>query len=232
MEKKIKILLVEDDNNLGFLTKEYLEAKEFEVVLKINGQEGIEAFDKDKFDICILDVMMPIKDGFTLAKEIRQKDTSTPIIFLTAKTLKDDVLNAFKLGADDYVTKPFSMEELLLRIKAILKRSSSQVNTSEEREIYQIGNMKFDVLKQLLIGSKIERKLTTKESDLLKMLCMNANKILDRNEALKSIWEDDSIFNARSMDVYITKLRKYLKNEPNVEIVNVHGKGYKLLINN
>ena len=181
------------------------------------------------YDICILDVMMPIKDGFTLAQDIRLINTEVPIIFLTAKTLKEDVVEGFKIGADDYMTKPFSMEELLFRIEAVLRRTKGNIN--QEQTTYQLGKYVFEANKQNLIFDNKTSKLTTKESDLLLLLCQNINSVLDRNYALKKIWLDDTYFNARSMDVYITKLRKLLKEDPTIEIINVHGKGFKLLIN-
>ncbi len=227
MEKEYKILLTEDDENLGMLLREYLEAKGFETDLLPDGEEGYKAFMSKKYDICILDVMMPKKDGFSLAKDIRMVNADVPIIFLTAKSLKEDIFQGFKIGADDYLTKPFSMEELLFRIEAILRRTKGG---NAAQEFYQLGKFKFDTQKQQLIDEDNVIKLTTKESELLKLLCTNANKVLERNFALKTIWVDDNYFNARSMDVYITKLRKYLKDEPNVEIINVHGKGYKLVM--
>ena len=172
---------------------------------------------------------MPKKDGFTLAKEIRQINSEIPIIFLTAKNMKEDVLEGFKLGADDYMSKPFSMEELLLRIEAVLRRSTG-LKPEDEQEIFKIGKLTFNSKKQTLFDGEEEQKLTTKESELLKLLCQNVNKVLERNYALKNIWADDNYFNARSMDVYITKLRKHLKKDPSVEIINVHGKGYKLIL--
>ncbi len=230
-EIKPKILLVEDEANLGTLLKDYLSVKGFETVLCTDGQQGFDTFAKQKFDLCILDIMLPVKDGFTLAKEIRQADKHIPIIFLTAKSLPDDKIEGFKSGADDYLTKPFNMEELLFRIKAILKRASSVPGVNDEEGNFVIGNFTFDATKQLLKHGSEERKLTSKESELLRLLCLNMNKTLDRNFALKTIWHDDSYFNARSMDVYITKLRKYLKADPRIEILNVHGKGFKLLVN-
>ncbi|MBR8537927.1 response regulator transcription factor [Carboxylicivirga mesophila] len=227
MEKEYKILLTEDDENLGMLLREYLEAKGLKTDLLPDGEEGYKAFMANKYDICILDVMMPKKDGFSLAKDIRMVNTEVPIIFLTAKSLKEDIFQGFKIGADDYLTKPFSMEELLFRIEAILRRTKGG-NTAQE--FYQLGKYKFDTQKQQLIEGENTIKLTTKESELLKLLCTNANKVLERNFALKTIWVDDNYFNARSMDVYITKLRKHLKDEPSVEIINVHGKGYKLVM--
>ena len=226
---KTRILLAEDDENLGLLLKEYLKVKGFETNLFANGETAFRDFVKNQYDICILDVMMPVKDGFTLAKEIRQIDEDIPIIFLTAKSMKEDVIEGFSIGADDYITKPFSMEELLFRIEAILKRTSDSFRSSPPEQ-YNIGKYTFDLKKQTLhIGDKVTR-LTTKESELLKLLCSNQNKILDRNFALKTIWLDDNYFNARSMDVYITKLRKYLKEDDSVEIINVHGKGFKLVM--
>ncbi len=226
---KTKILLAEDDENLGSLLREYLNAKGFETNLFANGELAFRDFVKSQYDICILDIMMPVKDGYTLAKEIRQIDEEIPLIFLTAKSMKEDVIEGFSIGADDYITKPFSMEELLFRIEAILKRTSSAFKTAPV-EKFEIGKYVFDVKKQTLqIGDKITR-LTTKESELLKLLCSHQNKILDRNFALKTIWLDDNYFNARSMDVYITKLRKYLKDDDSVEIINVHGKGFKLVM--
>ncbi len=227
MEKEYKILLTEDDENLGMLLREYLEAKGLETDLLPDGEEGYKAFMSKKYDICILDVMMPKKDGFSLAKDIRMVNADVPIIFLTAKSLKEDIFEGFKIGADDYLTKPFSMEELLFRIEAILRRTKGG---NAAQEFYQLGKFKFDTQKQQLLDDDNVVKLTTKESELLKLLCTNANKVLERNFALKTIWVDDNYFNARSMDVYITKLRKHLKDEPSVEIINVHGKGYKLVM--
>ena len=226
---KTKILLAEDDENLGLLLREYLKAKGFETNLFANGELAFRDFVKTRYDICILDIMMPVKDGYTLAKEIRQIDEDIPIIFLTAKSMKEDVIEGFSLGADDYITKPFSMEELLFRIEAILKRTSATFKTPAPEQ-YNIGKYVFDTKKQTLQTGDNTIRLTTKESELLKLLCNNQNKILDRNFALKTIWLDDNYFNARSMDVYITKLRKYLKEDDSVEIINVHGKGFKLVM--
>lgn len=230
--EKTKVLLVEDDPNLGNLLKEYLEAKGFSTTLAINGKQGYDVFSKDKFGICILDVMMPVKDGITLAKEIRAIDTNVPIVFLTAKSMKEDTIEGFNAGADDYITKPFSMEELLVRIKAILRRTEHKPSLETEQSEFKIGKYKFNYKHQTLElkGAATPQKLTTKEADLLKLLCLNANNILDRNFALKSIWQDDNYFSGRSMDVYIAKLRKYLKEDSSVELINVHGKGFKLLI--
>lgn len=226
--EKIRILLTEDDANLGSLLREYLIAKGFDVELHKDGDKGLKAFKRSHFDICILDIMMPVKDGFTMAKEIRIMDQDIPIIFLTAKSMKSDILEGFNLGADDYMTKPFSMEELLLRIEAILRRTTK----TSSQEIFQLGSLSFDSNKQILTTDDKQIKLTTKESELLRLLCQHGNQILERNYALKAIWKDDNYFNARSMDVYITKLRKHLQGTPGIQIINVHGKGYKLLKDN
>ena len=227
MDEKLRILLCEDDENLGMLLREYLQAKDYDADLCSDGEAGYKAFLKGNYDLCVLDVMMPKKDGFTLAQEIRAVNAEVPIIFLTAKSLKEDILEGFKIGADDYITKPFSMEELVFRIEAILRR----VKGKKGREVtfYRIGKFTFDTQKQILtIGDK-QTKLTTKESELLGLLCAHANEILQRDFALKTIWIDDNYFNARSMDVYITKLRKHLKDDETIEIINIHGKGYKLI---
>jgi len=227
MEEKLKIFLCEDDENLGMLLREYLQAKGYSVDLFSDGEAGYKGFVKDRYDICILDVMMPKKDGFTLAQEIRATNPEVPVVFLTAKTMKEDILEGFKIGADDYLTKPFSMEELLLRVEAILRRVKGK--KLKEIPFYKLGEFMFDTQKQTLsINDKIT-KLTTKECELLSLLCSHANEILERNYALKTIWVDDNYFNARSMDVYITKLRKLLKDDESIEIINIHGKGYKLI---
>ena len=226
-DTKMKILLCEDDENLGMLLREYLQAKGYDTTLCPDGEAGYKAFTQDKFDLCVLDVMMPKKDGFSLARDIREKNEEMPIIFLTAKTLKEDILEGFRIGADDYLTKPFSMEELTFRIEAILRRVCGKKN--KDRTHYKIGSFTFDTQKQILARGESQTKLTTKESELLTLLCAHANEILQRDYALKAIWIDDNYFNARSMDVYITKLRKHLKADENVEIINIHGKGYKLI---
>ncbi len=227
MENKLKILLCEDDENLGVLLKEFLHAKGFSADLCSDGEKGYKEFLKGKYDLCVLDVMMPKKDGFTLAQEIRNVNGEVPIIFLTAKNMKEDVLEGFKLGADDYITKPFSMEELVFRIGAIFRRI--QGKKSKEITVFKLGKLTFDTQKQVLISDSKTQKLTTKESELLTLLCTHMNDVLERNYALKHIWIDDNYFNARSMDVYITKLRKLLKEDPSIEIINIHGKGYKLI---
>ncbi len=229
---KPKILLVEDDPNLGGLLLEYLQAKDYDAVLAPNGKEGLNLFKNNVFDVCIFDVMMPVMDGFTLAREVRKIDTETPIVFLTAKSMKEDTIEGFNAGGDDYLTKPFSMEELLLRLKAILRRTKNQTLTNSDQNNFEIGEYSFDFNLQKLEVKGNAQKLTTREAELLKLLCINVNDVLDRTFALKSIWHDDNYFNGRSMDVYIAKLRKYLKEDPNLEIVNVHGKGFKLLVKN
>ena len=230
MENKLHILLCEDEESLGMLVREYLQAKGYDAELFLDGEAGYKAFMKGKFDMCLLDVMMPRMDGFALAREIRMVNAEVPIIFLTAKNLKDDILEGFKLGADDYLTKPFSMDELVYRMEAILRRVKGKNQRSAVR--YQLGQFVFDTQRQVLsIGDK-QTKLTTKECELLTMLCTHANEVLERELALKTIWIDDNYFNARSMDVYITKLRKHLKDDPNIEINNVHGKGYRLIVPN
>lgn len=230
--EKVKVLLAEDDPNLGTLLQEYLEAKGYEVKLARNGKEGYDLFVKQDYDLCLLDVMMPLKDGFTLAKEIRLSNKQVPIIFLTAKSMKEDTIEGFNAGADDYITKPFSMEELMLRIQAVLRRSMKAQVVENDQAEFVIGHYKFNVERQTLkYDEDPEVKLTTKEVQLLRLLVLNKNQVVDRAFTLKTIWGDDNYFNSRSMDVYITKLRKYLKADPKVEIVNVHGKGFKLLVN-
>ncbi|MCU0473951.1 MAG: response regulator transcription factor [Bacteroidales bacterium] len=226
--KSTRILLAEDDSNLGILLKNYLSAKEYETSLYVNGILALKAFNEEHYDLCILDIMMPEMDGLTLANKVRKMNPSIPVIFLTAKSQKEDILEGFRSGADDYITKPFSMEELLYRIQAILKRTTGTI-THRKEDQYVIGRYTFDPLKQLLRIGGQQIKLTTKESELLELLCRHANEVLERNFALKSIWIDDNYFNARSMDVYITRLRKYLKKDPSVKVLNVHGKGYKLI---
>lgn len=224
-----KILLAEDDPNLGELLRDYLELKgKFEVTLCQDGQLALDAFRNDTFDICILDVMMPKKDGFSLGKDIRKIDKTTPIIYATAKGMMEDKTQAFELGGDDYITKPFRVEELLLRINALLKRSSKD-REEETIDKFEIGGYFFDYTGQTITYKGHIQKLSTKEAELLRLLCLKKNDVLTREEALIKIWHDDNYFTGRSMDVFLSKLRKYLKEDPRVEIVNVHGKGYKLL---
>ncbi len=230
-KQQIRLLLAEDDRNLGNILKNYLEAKGYATTLCVNGQEATETFARKEFDFCILDIMMPVKDGFTVATEIRAVNKKIPILFLTAKTLQEDKLKGFEIGADDYITKPFSMEELLLRMHAILRRTDEAAKPAGADNTYTIGIYTFDYNRQTLISKNKEQKLTSKEAGLLRLLCTHANEVLDRPTALNEIWNDDSYFNARSMDVYIVKLRKYLKGDPRVELLNVHGVGFKLVMN-
>jgi DNA-binding response OmpR family regulator len=228
-----KILLAEDDPNLGMLLQDYLQLKgKFEVVLCQDGEEALKTFNNQHFDMCIFDVMMPKKDGFTLGKDIRRINSKIPIIYATAKTMIEDKAEAYNLGGDDYITKPFRIEELLFRINALFKRVSDSDKTDavEQQTKFEIGNYKFDYTSQLIINADVQQKLSTKEAELLRLLCLKKNEVLTREEALISIWHDDNYFNGRSMDVFLSKLRKYLKEDPKVEIINVHGKGYKLLV--
>jgi DNA-binding response OmpR family regulator len=228
-----KILLVEDDPNLGLLLQDYLQLKgKFDVVLCKDGEEGLRAFTKQSYDLLILDVMMPKKDGFTLGKEIRKINSHVPMIFATAKGMIEDKMQAFNLGGDDYITKPFRIEELLLRINALLKRTENSDKKEEEKQShFKIGNYEFDYTNQVIAIGGAHQKLSTKEAELLRLLCLRKNEVLTREEALLNIWHDDNYFNGRSMDVFLSKIRKYLRDDPNVEIINVHGRGYKLLIN-
>lgn len=228
MEEKLRILLCEDDESLGMLLREYLQAKNYDADLCLDGEAGYRAFCRNQYNMCVLDVMMPRKDGFQLAKEIRALNPDMPIIFLTAKNLKEDVFEGFRLGADDYITKPFSMDELVFRMEAILRRVRGK--KAVDAVTFELGEFTFDSRRQVLIHGEEQTKLTTKESELLCLLCKHANDVLQRELALKTIWVDDNYFNARSMDVYITKLRKHLKADPSIEINNVHGKGYRLIV--
>jgi len=232
MEKPpIHVMLAEDDRNLGNLLKNYLDAKGYKTSLCLNGQEATDLFTTRPVDFCILDIMMPVKDGFAVAREIRELNKKVPILFLTAKSMQDDKLRGFEIGADDYLTKPFSMEELLFRMQAILRRTEDPQKTGQDEGIFSIGSYTFDVHRQTLVRKNQEQKLTSKETALLRLLCLHANDVLPRNEALNRIWNNDSYFNARSMDVYIVKLRKYLRDDPSVELLNVHGIGFKLVTN-
>lgn len=224
-----KILLVEDDPNLGQILKEYLDIKGFKTNLCRDGKAGLNAFKTDLYQVCIFDVMLPIMDGFSLAEEVRKTDKEIPIIFLTAKSLNEDKIKGLKIGADDYMTKPFSTEELLLRIKAILRRSGRAETNMPPGNKFKAGHFTFEYDTQLLKSPSDEVKLTSKEAELLKMLCQTKNQVLERSKALKQIWHDDNYFNSRSMDVYITKLRKYLKSDERLQILNIHGTGFKLI---
>ena len=228
MGTKTKILLVEDDSNFGNILRSYLELNDYEVELRTDGNQGWAAFNQGNYDICILDVMMPEMDGFSLAKEIRAVNHKVPIIFLTAKTLRDDMIQGFTSGADDYITKPFDSEVLLYRIRAILKRSGqAQAGNMDE---FRIGSYHFNYKYRVLKSENVEFTLTPKEAELLKMLCLSQDDLLPRKEALLKIWGDDNYFTTRSMDVFIAKLRKYLKDDPRIEIMNVHGNGYRMMI--
>jgi len=232
---KNKILLVEDDQNFGDVLRSYLEMHEFDVTLATDGERGWEAFNLAEFDLCIFDVMMPKKDGFTLAREVRDKDKEMPIIFLTARSIKDDVLQGFKIGADDYITKPFNSEELLYRIQAILKRSQKAADPREEIKEFTLGKYHFNFPLRILTfeageENETKNKLSPKEAQLLRLFAIYINDILPRSEALTKIWGEDNYFTARSMDVFVTKLRKYLKADENIEIVNIHGNGFQLLV--
>lgn len=228
-----KILLVEDDPNFGAVLKDYLLINDFDVTLAKNGMEGFEKFKKDNFDLCILDVMMPYKDGYTLAKEIREKNKEVPIIFLTAKSMKEDVLKGYKVGADDYLNKPFDSEVLLMKIKAIIQRKSSETKTDNSKFEFQIGKFHLNSkLRFLTYGNDEPIKLSPKENELLKMLALHENDLMPRELALTKIWRDDNYFTSRSMDVYIAKLRKYLKTDDEVEILNIHGEGFRLVVKN
>ncbi len=227
-KKKYRILLCEDDQNLGMVLKNYLELNDYDVTLERDGRLGLAAFQREKFDICLLDVMMPNMDGFTLAEEIRDVDPDIPLFFLSAKTMKEDIIQGYKLGADDYITKPFDSEVLLLKIKAILKRNEELTKESENVE-FDLGKYHFNPkLRQLIVEGRTQT-LSPKENELLKMLAEHKNDLLPRERALKKIWGSDTYFNGRSMDVYIAKLRKYLKEDSNIEIVNIHGNGFRLV---
>lgn len=227
---KRSVLLLEDDQNLGMILQEHLEMNGFTVRLCANGEDGLKAYRAGAFDLCLVDVMMPRKDGFSFARELRQHDTALPLIFLTARAMKEDRIEGFTIGADDYVTKPFSMEELLLRIQAILKRSGKGPKAAPLRDTFSIGTYTFHYPTRVLERQGKRRKLTTREADLLRLLCANVNATLDRSAALTELWGEDSHFNSRSMDVFVSRLRKYLKDDRAVEILNVHGQGVKLVV--
>ena len=228
-KKKFKVLLCEDDSNLGLVLKNYLELDEYDVTLERDGRLGLAAFQREKFDLCLLDVMMPHVDGFTLAEDIRDIDPDVPLFFLSAKTLKEDIIHGYKLGADDYITKPFDSEVLMLKIKAIIKRNEEDHKVSDNQE-YDLGNYHFNPkLRELKHGAGVQI-LSPKENELLKMLSEHKNDVLTREKALKKIWGSDTYFNGRSMDVYIAKLRKFLREDSQIEIVNIHGNGFQLRV--
>ena len=224
------VLLVEDDVNFGTVLRDYLNLNGYKVVLARNGLEGFEKFKKNEFDICILDVMMPYKDGFTLAKEIRSKDKTTPIVFLTAKSMKEDVLKGYKIGADDYLTKPFDAEILLKKLKVLIQRTEKSVQNSKPKSRIVVGDFIFNPrLRTLTYKKDTPTNLSPKENQLLLMLVETQNDLLSRNKALEEIWNDDNYFTSRSMDVYIAKLRKYLRQDTSLEIANIHGEGFRLI---
>lgn len=227
MAQKINILLAEDDRSLGVILKKYLETKDMSITLCVDGEEALKAFRDGNFNFCLFDVMMPLMDGFTLAREVKKLDKHIPIVFLTAKSDQKDIIKGFKLGADDYITKPFSMDVLVLRIQAVYNRT---MIAAPAPTTFKLGSFVFDAPRHLLIKGEERRKLTSKEADLLLLLCEHVNETLDRSVALRKVWYEDSYFNARSMDVYVTKLRKFFKDEPNVELANVHGVGFKLIV--
>lgn len=229
-KNKPKILLVEDDSNLGFVLNDYLSISNYDPTLARDGNEGLDMFKSGNYDLCILDVMLPYKDGFTLAEDIRKIEPNVPIIFLTAKTMEKDKIQGFKAGGDDYITKPFSTEELSLRVEAILRRSKYSIIKNDKSTEFEIGKYKFDYTNYILYSPAGERRLTKKEAEVLRLLCLNKNQIVKREVALKNIWGDDDYFMGRSMDVYITKLRKFLKDDDKVSIVNIPRTGFKLLV--
>ncbi|MEL6535491.1 MAG: response regulator transcription factor [Bacteroidota bacterium] len=230
MAEATKLLVVEDDPNLGSILHEYLTLKGYEATLARDGEAGWERFQQDTFDLCVLDVMLPKMDGFSLAEKIRDRDVQVPFLFLTAKSMKEDAIHGLKLGADDYLTKPFSMEELMLRMEAILRRTKAgPIRPADIPQSLSFGQLSFDPTQQQLTGPEGSARLTGKEAALLHLLCQHLNQTLDRRTALKEIWGDDSYFNARSMDVYIAKLRKHLKQDPGLELLTVHGQGFKLV---
>ena len=232
ISKNKQILLVEDDVNFGTVLRDYLQMNGYKVVLARNGLEGFEKFKKNEFDVCILDVMMPYKDGFTLAKEIRSKDKSIPVVFLTAKSMKDDVLKGYKIGADDYLTKPFDADILLKKLEVLIQRTQKSVQKSKPKSRIVIGDFIFNPrLRTLTYKKNTPTNLSPKENQLLLMLVENQNDLLSRNKALNEIWNDDNYFTSRSMDVYIAKLRKYLRDDASVEIANIHGEGFRLITN-
>lgn len=230
MDSPAKILLLEDDSNLGLIVREHLRLNGYDVDLVKNGDEGLESCGRNEYDLCLVDIMMPKMDGFAFARKIRSADDDVPIVFLTAKSLQEDKIEGFRIGCDDYITKPFSVEELLLRIQAVLKRAGKE-SKDDDRTFFKIAGFEFDSLNRSLSCNDQTFKLTSKEAELLKLLCLNLNHTLDRSVALKKIWGEESYFSGRSMDVFISKLRKYLKNDSRIQIINIHGRGFKLIVN-
>jgi len=222
------VLLLEDDANLGLVLQEHLKLNGYDVTLCTNGEDGSQALAGDRFDLCLVDVMMPRKDGFTFAREVREQGNQIPLIFLTARSLKEDRIEGFRIGCDDYITKPFSVEELRLRMEAVLRRAAPQVEDMPAE--IDIGNYRFNRLHQVLWRGPEQRKLTPRESELLQLLCRHLNQTVPREQALREIWGDESYFAGRSMDVFISKLRKYLREDPRVQILGIHGKGFRLVV--
>jgi DNA-binding response OmpR family regulator len=228
-DRRTRILLLEDDPNLGQVVQEHLHMNGYEVTLCVDGQAGAETAESETFDLCLIDVMLPKMDGFTFAEQFRQRRPDVPFIFLTARSLKEDRIRGFKTGCDDYITKPFSIEELLLRIEAVLKRVR-RAGPGDDQAVFELGLYRFDYTHSVLIRGRKQQKLTPKEADLLRLLCRHMNRTLSRQTALQEIWGSDSYFSGRSMDVYISRLRKYLKADPSVEIMGIHGQGFRLVV--
>lgn len=233
MEAKAKILIVEDDDNMGYLLKENLKVHGYDTVLRTDGELGWKTYDDEgDFDLCILDVMLPKKDGFNLAKQIKRRNPQVPIIFVTAKSMMQDKVMGFEMGGDDYITKPFSSQELLLRVKAVLKRSKPGAETTPVKNKFSLGQYNFDYLNRSLEFDSKSKRVSAKEADLLRLFCQSPNQLLNRQVILKTVWGEDDYFTSKSMDVYLTRLRKMLREDPNIEIQNVHGIGYKMVVNN
>lgn len=230
MSAQKKILLLEDDPNLGAVIEEHLRLNGYAVVRCADGEEGTTVYNAERFDLCLVDIMMPKKDGFTFVREVRSRNTQIPIIFLTARSLQEDRIEGFKIGCDDYITKPFSIEELELRIQVALRRTASSGESNSDQTEFSIGSYLFNSDRRALSIKDAERKLTPKESELLRLLCIHMNKTLPRETALKEVWGDDSYFSGRSMDVFVSKLRKYLQNDSSVELLSVHGRGLRLVV--
>jgi two-component system OmpR family response regulator len=228
MERAYRVLLLEDDANLGLVLQEHLKLNGYEVTLCKDGEEGTRALSGSRYDLCLVDVMMPKKDGFTFAREVRAAHDEIPLVFLTARSLKEDRIEGFRIGCDDYITKPFSVEELQLRLEAVLRRARPR--DTVEATVFEIGKYRFDALKQTLSMDGFERKLTGREADLLRLLCQHMNRTLSRERALGELWGDEGYFSGRSMDVFVSKLRKYLKDDPGVNIISIHGKGLRLVV--
>ncbi|HMT29083.1 MAG TPA: response regulator transcription factor [Bacteroidia bacterium] len=230
MADKLKILLVEDDVNFGTVMRDYLAMNGYDVTLCADGNKGWSRFSNEKFDLCVLDVMMPDRDGFSLGKDIRKVNPTIPLIYLTARTMKEDIVKGFGLGADDYITKPFDSEILLLKLKALLKRSNNVSADNSDQFEFKIGEYVFNFKLRSLNFHGVIQKLSPREADLLRLLCLHLNDVLSREVALKTIWREDNYFTARSMDVFVTRIRKYFKDDPSIEIINIHGNGFRLRV--